>query len=113
MLKIFLYQGLVILLYALSWFSVALAKGRNDVADIAWGGGFVCAAYTAYIVQGVNEARSLLILALVVILWHLGFIEEWLIEIIPDLASYFRVNIDQTIEALSDSDQVTSIAKKA
>lgn len=70
MLKIFLYQGLIIFLYAVAWFSMALAKHRNDVADVAWGGGFVCAAITAYIIEGTNDARSLLVLALVTI-WGL------------------------------------------
>lgn len=70
MLKIFFYQGLIIFLYAVAWFSIALAKHRNDVADIAWGGGFVCAAFTAYIIGGTNEARTLLALALVTI-WGL------------------------------------------
>ena len=65
MLQVFLYQILIIFFYAVTWFSIALVKGRNDVADIAWGGGFVCAALTAYIVQGINDARALLILALV------------------------------------------------
>jgi len=70
MLKIFFYQGLIIFLYAVAWFSIALAKHRNDVADIAWGGGFVCAAFTAYIIEGTNEARTLLAVALVTI-WGL------------------------------------------
>lgn len=78
MLKIFFYQALIIFFYAVTWFSIALAKGRNDVADIAWGGGFVCAALTAYIVQGVNEARALLVLALVTtwglrLMLHIGW----------------------------------------
>jgi hypothetical protein len=49
---------------------------------------------------------ALLTLALVVILWQLGFIEEWFVEVIPDLTRYFRVNVDQTIEALTDSDHL-------
>jgi len=78
MLQLFLYQALIIFFYAIVWFSFALAKGRNDVADIAWGGGFVCAALTAYIVQGVNEGRALLILALVTtwglrLMLHIGW----------------------------------------
>ena len=41
MLTILLFQGLIIFLYAVIWFVIALTKHRNDVADIAWGGGFV------------------------------------------------------------------------
>ena len=66
MLKIFLIQSLVIFVYALTWFIVALVKNRNDVADIAWGGGFICAALTASLVQGTGKARAILVLLLVV-----------------------------------------------
>jgi len=65
MLKIFSIQLLVIFFYSVSWFIIALVKRRNDVADIAWGGGFICSALTAYFVHGVNEARSILVLLLV------------------------------------------------
>ncbi len=78
MLKVLSYQGFVILLYAVAWFFFALYKKRNDVADIAWGGGFVFAALTAFMVQGVQGSRSILVLNLV-ILWgmrlmlHIGW----------------------------------------
>ena len=67
MLKIFLIQSLVIFVYALTWFIIALVKNRNDVADIAWGGGFICAALTASLVQGTGKARAILVLLLVVV----------------------------------------------
>jgi len=70
MLKIISYQALIIFFYAVTWFLVALAKRRNDVADIAWGGGFLCAALAAHIMQGTNETRAILILTLVTI-WGL------------------------------------------
>ncbi len=78
MLKVLLYQGLVVFLYAATWFLIALAKRRNDVADIAWGGGFVAAAFTAFIVQGVNEVRAVLVLVLVTVwgirlMLHIGW----------------------------------------
>ena len=66
MLKILLIQLLVLFLYAVTWFIVAIVKKRNDVADIAWGGGFICAALTAYLVQGLNEPRAILVFVLVV-----------------------------------------------
>jgi steroid 5-alpha reductase family enzyme len=77
MLKLFLVQSLVILVYAVIWFIVAVVKDRNDVADIAWGGGFVCAALTAYSVQGINETRATLVLLLVItwgmrLMLHIG-----------------------------------------
>ena len=77
MLKIFLIQSLAIFVYALTWFIVALVKNRNDVADIAWGGGFICAALTASLVQGTGRARAILVLVLVMawgarLMLHIG-----------------------------------------
>jgi steroid 5-alpha reductase family enzyme len=77
MLKLFLVQSLAVLIYAVMWFIVAVVKNRNDVADIAWGGGFVCAALTAYSVQGINEPRAILVLVLVItwgmrLMLHIG-----------------------------------------
>ena len=73
MLKIFVIQLLAIFYYALAWFLVAIGKNRNDVADIAWGGGFIWAALTACFVQGVNEPRATLVFVLVV-LWGMRLI---------------------------------------
>ena len=67
MLKVLLFQSLVIFFYAVSWFILAVVKHRNDVADIAWGGGFVIAAITAMIAAGINEPRSILVLVLVMV----------------------------------------------
>jgi steroid 5-alpha reductase family enzyme len=65
MLKILAAQTLVILFYAVIWFVVAVVRNRSDVADIAWGGGFVCAAVTACLAAGINGSRALLVLFLV------------------------------------------------
>jgi steroid 5-alpha reductase family enzyme len=77
MLKLFFAQSLIILFYAVIWFIVAVVKNRNDVADIAWGGGFICAALTAYIMKGINETRATLVLVLVItwgmrLMFHIG-----------------------------------------
>jgi steroid 5-alpha reductase family enzyme len=45
MLSSFLQIGLLILVYVTAWFFIALIKKRNDVADIAWGLGFVAIAF--------------------------------------------------------------------
>lgn len=73
MLKVFVIQLLAIFYYAVAWFLVAIGKNRNDVADIAWGGGFIWAAFTAYLVQGVNQPRSILVFTLVV-MWGVRLI---------------------------------------
>ena len=65
MLKVILVQSIAIFFYALAWFIVAVIRNRNDVADIAWGGGFVLAAATAYLFAGSNNARAILVLAMV------------------------------------------------
>lgn len=41
MLSIFLQCLFIILLYATAWFFIALYNKRNDVADIAWGLGYI------------------------------------------------------------------------
>ena len=67
MVRIFFFQALVILLYDVTWFIIAVTKRRNDVADIAWGGGFIFAALTATLVQGTTEPRAALVFTLVAI----------------------------------------------
>lgn len=78
MLKILLLQLFVIILYAVTWFIVALIKKRNDVADIAWGGSFVAAALTAQIAGGTDTVRAILVMAMVIawggrLVVHIGF----------------------------------------
>ena len=41
MLAAFLYCFAIIFIYATIWFAVAVYKKRNDVADIAWGIGYI------------------------------------------------------------------------
>lgn len=41
MLPLFAQCGLLIFLYATVWYGIALWKKRNDVADIAWGMGYI------------------------------------------------------------------------
>jgi steroid 5-alpha reductase family enzyme len=67
-----------VFIYMLLWFCVSLALRRNDVADIAWGGGFIAAALAAAASRGAATPRALLVSALVII-WglrlalHIGF----------------------------------------
>ena len=57
----------VVLLYMLLWFAVSLVLKRNDVADVAWGGGFIVAALAAVISRGDVADRAVLVVVLVVI----------------------------------------------
>jgi hypothetical protein len=67
-----------VLIYMLLWFIVSLVLKRNDVADVAWGGGFIVAAVASLVSWGAVTARAFLVVTLVVI-WglrlsiHIGF----------------------------------------
>jgi len=56
-----------VLIYMLLWFVVSLILKRNDVADIAWGGGFIVAALAALVSWGAATHRAVLVVALVTI----------------------------------------------
>lgn len=60
-------------IYMTAWFFVSLEFGRNDVADIAWGLGFVVMAWIAYAfagIENVSSVRGLLVNTLVT-MWGL------------------------------------------
>ena len=61
---------LAVLVYMTVWFLLALWRRRNDLADIAWGGGFIVAALTAVLLQTGLTPRARLVV-LLVILWGL------------------------------------------
>lgn len=60
-----LFSALVIFAYMTIWWQIALYKKRNDVADVAWGIGFVTVAVCLYAKYGVNGARTYLVLGMV------------------------------------------------
>lgn len=68
MLKVLIIETMNIVIYMTGWFFIAQIKRRNDVADIAWGTGFIMVALTAILVTDHITPRGLLILFLV-ILW--------------------------------------------
>jgi steroid 5-alpha reductase family enzyme len=59
-----------VLLYMLLWFAASLMLKRNDVADVAWGGGFIVAALAAQLSRGAATDRAILVVMLVII-WGL------------------------------------------
>ena len=59
---------IVVVAYMAVWFCLAQALGRNDVADIAWGLGFIVTAISAMVLTENVTARGLLATCLVV-LW--------------------------------------------
>ena len=48
---VFLQSLLLIFIYASIWFAVAVYKKRNDVADIAWGPGYILICCYLFITQ--------------------------------------------------------------
>lgn len=62
--------GTALFLYMSLWFLVSLLKKRNDVADVAWGLGFVLVAWFALYLSGSYGPRALLV-CLLVSLWGL------------------------------------------
>jgi len=64
------YGRLVFLVwfYMKAWFLFSLLVKRNDVADIAWGLGFLLVTLAAYLPQGIFLDRGLLV-ALLVTIW--------------------------------------------
>lgn len=66
----------VLFVYMSLWFVVSLIKKRNDVADVAWGLGFVLMAWTSYLLSGTAGVRGLIVCTLVSIwglrlAWHI------------------------------------------
>jgi len=56
----FLILALMLLAYMSSWFIASLIRKRNDVADIAWGLGFVLLAWISYFISNDSGMRGLL-----------------------------------------------------
>ena len=72
------YTPLAFLLWAYVslWFLISLFKRRNDVADVAWGLGFVLVAWTSFFLAGGSGTRGLLVCILVSVwgvrlAWHI------------------------------------------
>lgn len=63
----FLITAGTVLTYMAGWFVVAQIRGRNDIADVAWGLGFVLAAAVSLVAGGLYSSRALLVSALVLI----------------------------------------------
>lgn len=67
MLLIFLITAGTVLVYMTGWFAAAQVRGRNDIADVAWGLGFILAAAVSLVAGQVYPLRGLLLSALVLV----------------------------------------------
>ncbi len=66
----------VLLVYMTGWFVLSLLKKRNDVADVAWGLGFVLMTWASFFLTGDSGARGVLVGVLVSVwglrlAWHI------------------------------------------
>ena len=57
----------IVLIYMNAWFAVAIRQRRNDVADVAWGFGFLLVALTSLLLNWPAAARPALVITLVAI----------------------------------------------
>ena len=62
--------GVMLWGYMTLWFLISLIKRRNDVADVAWGVGFVLLAWTSFFLSGGSGARGILV-GILVSIWGL------------------------------------------
>jgi len=68
--------GLILFFYMSFWFFISFLKKRNDVADVAWGLGFVLLAWSSFFISGEFGTRGLFVSALVSVwglrlAWHI------------------------------------------
>lgn len=67
MTQIFLISCGTVMAYMTGWFIAAQVRGRNDIADVAWGLGFILVAAVSLASAGVYPPRGLLVSALVLV----------------------------------------------
>jgi len=65
--RIFLFTAAAVLIYMTGWFIASQVRGRNDVADVAWGLGFILAALVSLVAAGEYSPRALLVTGLVAV----------------------------------------------
>jgi steroid 5-alpha reductase family enzyme len=75
-MNIYFTLALILFLYMSFWFVVSLLKKRNDVADVAWGLGFMLLAWTSFFIGAGSGLRGLLVNILVSawglrLAWHI------------------------------------------
>ena len=64
----YLILAITLLVFVHLWFVISLITKRNDVADIAWGLGFIVLTWTSFFIGGQAETRSV-ITAILISVW--------------------------------------------
>jgi len=67
-MKIFLIQTIALFAYVNLWFLYAVLKKRNDVADVAWGIGFILLALIGLIC---NPTARMMLITILILIWGL------------------------------------------
>ena len=72
----YILLAILIIIHMTSWFFISLIKKRNDVADIAWGLGFITLSWVSFFLSGFENTRGLITCLLVTIwgvrlAWHI------------------------------------------
>ena len=62
---------LVLFLYMSTWFIISLLKKRNDVADVAWGLGFMMLAWLSFLVRDGESGLRGLLIGILISVWGL------------------------------------------
>ncbi len=68
MINYFVIIGLLLFFYMSAWFLLSLWKKRNDIADIAWGLGFVLLAWVSFFLGQEQSVRGILV-GLLISIW--------------------------------------------
>lgn len=76
-MNFFFILTLLLLFYMTIWFVIALWKSRNDVADVAWGLGFVLMAWASLLLAETTSVRAMIVTGLVSVwgmrlAWHIA-----------------------------------------
>jgi steroid 5-alpha reductase family enzyme len=69
MMQLFIQCSIILLVYVTIWFFIALIKKRNDMADIAWGIGYILICL--YLFINTNQWPVLILLYCLVLAWGL------------------------------------------
>lgn len=86
----FVTLGIILFLYMNFWFVVSLLMKRNDVADVAWGLGFVLLAWVSLFISETNSILGIIVTLFVTVwglrlAWHVHSRNKGKTEIIDTL----------------------------
>lgn len=69
MLRLYISVLVIIVIYATCWFLISLIMKRNDIADIAWGPGYILLCIYLFLTK--ERSAPMLILYLLITIWGL------------------------------------------